>query len=286
MLGFATGVACAGEAAHLYLHEFFLPLLPAFRDNILLHRRYIDDGLIFWRGSMESAHAFFATVNEAGRDFGLRVTYDLSFQSAVFLDLRIFKGDHFATTGCLDTEVYQKPMNRYLYIPFRSETPRSTLKGLIKGELLRYIRRSSSLRGFLTIAILFWHRLRARGYPSAFLSKIYKTTPSYAARDSLLAVKTPAPPNRLHTLCLNYSASLARLKLSRTLRQHVYLLPAALQQMAYMQTWRSAARLGSALITYRLDDTDNVNVNVNFNNQDAPPNSYDCYDASLGRPSL
>ena len=152
-------------------------------------------------------------------------------------------------------------MNRYLYIPFRSETPRSTLKGLIKGELLRYIRRSSSLRGFTTTAMQFWHRSCARGYPTSFLAKVYDSV-SYSTRDALLSCGTSASSDRLHTLCLSYSHSLAKLKLGHIVRAHIHFLPSVLLSSSnFMQTWRASRRLGSALITYNLDDPNHINDN-------------------------
>ena len=89
-------------------------------------------------------------------------------------------------------------------------------------------------------------------------ARIYGSTQPYSTRDALLSCETPASSDRLHTLCLSYSASLARLKLGRIVRAHVHLLPPVLLSSNYMQTWRHARQLGSVLITYNLDELQTI----------------------------
>ena len=52
-----------------------------------------------------------------------------------FMDLYIFKGNNFFITGKLSIKVYQKPENRYMYIPYKSAHPRHTIKNYVIGEL-------------------------------------------------------------------------------------------------------------------------------------------------------
>ena len=110
----------------------------------------------------------------------------------ILLDVRAFKGERHRATGILDTEVYQKEMNLYLYTPPTTEHPRSSHLGLIKGEMIRYITKSSSFKAFVDIACLFYQRLRARGFSSALLAEAFSKAPSYDIRDSLLT-KALAP---------------------------------------------------------------------------------------------
>ena len=59
----------------------------------------------------------------------------------------------------------------FLYLPFRSETPRATLRGMITGELIRFITHSSDYLDYLRIAKLFWFRLLlASTYQHSLLS--------------------------------------------------------------------------------------------------------------------
>ena len=41
LLGYATGTACGGQVAHLYLEELLGPVCHLFRDSILFHKRLL-----------------------------------------------------------------------------------------------------------------------------------------------------------------------------------------------------------------------------------------------------
>ena len=56
------------------------------------------------------------------------------------MDLYIFKGNNFLDTGILSIKVYQKPANRYMYIPYKNTHTRHTIKNYVLGVLKRYVR--------------------------------------------------------------------------------------------------------------------------------------------------
>jgi hypothetical protein len=120
----------------------------------------------------------------------LQFTWETSRSHAVFLDVIVSKTGDWQTTGYLNFSCFQKAVNRYLYLPFSTATPRHVLSGFIKGELIRYIKRSSQQVDFFTMKTLFWLRLRARGYSVAFLRLAFAAAPSYARRDWLLSTRT------------------------------------------------------------------------------------------------
>ena len=47
-----------------------------------------------------------------------------------YMDLYIFKGNNFLDTGILSIKVYQKPANRYMYIPYKNAHTRHTIKNM------------------------------------------------------------------------------------------------------------------------------------------------------------
>ena len=55
-----------------------------------------------------------------------------------FMDLLIFKGDNFQDDGKLDVTVFQKDVNKYMYIPATSGHQKHTINNFILGELTRY----------------------------------------------------------------------------------------------------------------------------------------------------
>ena len=250
--GFATGTACASQAAHLHLEHMLAPLFLAAAMYVQFHKRYIDDGLLLWTGPREAAEALFDQINALHPS--LEVTFEISDWRAVFLDFTAWKGPHWQRTGFLDIDVYRKPVCKFLYLPFRSETPRSTLRGMIVGELIRFITHSTNYLSFLRIAKLFWFRLRARGYPHAFLQRAFASAPSYQERDRLLLPKQREDDTRLHALILTYSYSTARLRLVEIIHRHKELLPQHLRSATFIQAWRNPLSLGRTLIPFTLFD--------------------------------
>ena len=87
------------------------------------------------------------------------------------MDLYIFKGNNFLDTGILSTKVYQKPENRYMYIPYKSAHPRHTIKNYVLGELKRYVRINTEELNYQKIKNNFFLRMRNRGFHKNELAK-------------------------------------------------------------------------------------------------------------------
>ena len=81
-----------------------------------------------------------------------------------FMDSYIYKGDKFYFSGILDFKIFQKDINRYVYIPYKSGHVSHTIKNYVLGEIKRYIRYNSIKLTFLKIRAHFFSRLRNRGF--------------------------------------------------------------------------------------------------------------------------
>eukprot|EP01050_Picozoa_sp_SAG11_P010692 SAG11_NODE_1086_length_5931_cov_2.593450_4_plen_526_part_00 len=156
-IGFATGIACGAEIANLFVFVLTRFVFSRYSEHFSYHRRFIDDGLMIWTGTRATALAMFAALNALCPTITL--TYTISLTAAVFLDLDIFKGPAYSRTGLLDTKTYQKPVNRYLYTPLTTEHPNHCLTSLVQTELRRYIKRTTSKSDYVTLALLFMHRM-------------------------------------------------------------------------------------------------------------------------------
>ena len=93
-----------------------------------MFKRFIDDGFGIIRGNKKDVGTQINEFNQLRENifidkwtFGNYVAY---------MDLYIFKGNNFFVTGILSIKVYQKPENRYMYIPYKSAHPRHTIKKL------------------------------------------------------------------------------------------------------------------------------------------------------------
>jgi len=282
LIGYATGTACGGQVAHIYLEEILGPVLQRFSEWLALHVRYIDDGFFIWSGTAARLSELIHAIGHAHP--AVRITYAASASSAIFLDLRLYRD----TVGALQLDVFQKAMNRYLYPLWRSEIPRTCLAGIAIGEIIRYIKRCSTHAAFVRMVNLLSSRLAARGWPRWFITKAYARAPLYSARDELLArtardeprgpadfaaaldaTATPdAQRTRTHALILDYSAAACNLRLDRVVRRLAELLPAPLRAADFIVAWRAARKLGGA-IRYRVDAVDGNDDNDN--NDITPP---------------
>ena len=103
-----------------------------------MFKRFIDDGFGIIRGNKKDVGTWINEFNQLRENifidkwtFGNYVAY---------MDLYIFKGNNFLDTGILSIKVYQKPANRYMYIPYKSAHTRHTIKNYVLGVLKRYVR--------------------------------------------------------------------------------------------------------------------------------------------------
>ncbi|KAF8915727.1 hypothetical protein CPB85DRAFT_1217413, partial [Mucidula mucida] len=110
--------------------------------------------------------------------------------------------------GYTTTQVYQKVMNAYLYIPWASSHSEASKRAWIRGELIRYVRICSKEEDFAKIRTTFLQRLRARGYPGRWLTNVFDDVTYSAERPKALVDNSPPvvsddPP--IHVLKLTHN---------------------------------------------------------------------------------
>jgi hypothetical protein len=100
--------------------------------------------------------------------------------SGIYLDLTI----SISYLDKIQFKLYQKEINKYLYIPPMSNHPKSLLSNIIIQELKRYCLYCSLNTDYLEVAKKFRTRLLNRGYTEDFLSPLFENIPS---RQTLLS---------------------------------------------------------------------------------------------------
>ena len=242
IIGFATGISCGAEVANIFIFALTAAVFARYARYIAYHRRVIDDGFLLWTGTRAMALAMFAELNAINRN--IQMTFDISAYKAIFLDLTITKGAGFLSSRVLDTQTFQKAINKYLYTPFLSEHPLHCFTGLVHGEVIRYIKRYSHFRFFLHIMRLFKARLRLRGYTAKFLADAFKTARRYKDRSKLLN------PVRKDTNLpsLVFSTTFSRLKreagLTRAVFLHRHMLPSKFDGVKFIIAHKAGRKLG------------------------------------------
>ena len=111
----------------------------------------------------------------------------------------------FHREGQLDIKLFQKPLHRYLYLPFRSFHPRKMKISVITSEPCRYVLRNTSRNDWLSVRKLFYVCLRVRGYPALLLRPLFKRI-TYEMREHLLSKKaSQADKDTPHVLVLPWA---------------------------------------------------------------------------------
>jgi len=178
--GTAMGTPCAPSFANCYMSyiEYIGRDWVENPEYILFYGRYLDDLLLIVRDHTNNPLSIIRGF--AGEHFA--IAWEIGNTDMPFLDLSLSAGPTLSYTP------YQKVLNKYLYIPFRSYHPETSKWGFIKAELLRFCRNSSSEAAFNKMVLLFYTRLRARGYPPRWLKRPFKAV-SYTDRKIYLAPK-------------------------------------------------------------------------------------------------
>lgn len=117
--GIATGSPAAPTIVNLYLRLKYRGVFRKFIGNMILNRRYIDDGFVVMR-SKESGQALANGLNGVTN---LNIEWTISNQEAIYLDIRVFKGPRFQNAKIVDVEIYTKPISKFLYLHAASSHP-------------------------------------------------------------------------------------------------------------------------------------------------------------------
>ena len=113
----ATPFAVTIANAFMYYHE--KDIIEQY-SNYLLYRRFIDDIFAIWVHPKDNLLDFLEALNT--KSGHIKVTHCISDTSISFLDLFLYRD---ASSSVLHFFTFQKPLNKYLYIPFESFHPSS-----------------------------------------------------------------------------------------------------------------------------------------------------------------
>ena len=163
--GTAMGVSPSCTYATLYFSEHEKLLLKHYPE-IIFYRRYIDDLFGIWVPTSNNDNvrwkSFQHDLDKCGK---LRWNVTERDKSVNFLDLTITIDSDYR----INTKLYEKIQNLYLYLPRNSSHSPGNLKGLVAGMIFRTMMLTScSKTQKIEIQRLF-KRLVARGHPPQLL---------------------------------------------------------------------------------------------------------------------
>jgi len=160
--GVAMGICPAPSIAIIFfaIHEEFL--MSKWSGSIMFYLRFIDDVFGIWLSSPNyvADNRQWNNFQDDVNDFhGLPWEFIPRSTTVQFMDLTVsIEGER------LSTDLFEKPMALYLYIPPHSTHPPGGINGLITGQMLRIFTLCSDPERIKVHTLNFLHRLEARGY--------------------------------------------------------------------------------------------------------------------------
>ena len=105
------GTKMAVAFSVIFMADLEKQLLAASPLKPLVWKRFIDDIFSLWNIPMEEVSIFVNFANSFHPT--IKFTFEMSSESAVFLDTEIFKGPRLSSLGILDSQTHFKPTETF-----------------------------------------------------------------------------------------------------------------------------------------------------------------------------
>jgi hypothetical protein len=166
--GTAMGTPVAVAYANIVLHGIEREILQ----NVIFYRRFVDDVFAIFP-SIEAANQYIVSFNN--------VCSSIQFEECNISDSGVFLDYQFSIhQNRIISNLYQKPMNKYLYLPPSSAHKSHIMKSVIRREIFRYRLYCTLDSDFMNILVHFRIRLIKRGYQRSYLDPCFVKLPSRA----------------------------------------------------------------------------------------------------------
>jgi len=166
VLGTAMGKRFAPGLANLYLLDLDEAAMAGLGlTRPVLFIRYLDDIFYIWPGTVDSLRLFEAHLNSLIPD--IKISFEYSKEQISFLDICIYVGED----GFLKTKTFFKETDTHQLLHTASFHPRHVFKGLVKSQLIRFKRLSSTAEDYNSTCKVLFSFLKKRGYKQCQLRK-------------------------------------------------------------------------------------------------------------------
>ena len=169
--GTPMGKVYAPALANIYMLEFDYKAMHGFKIKPLFFFRFLDDIFSIFMGTREDIVEYQNYLNSLIP--GIKVTLEFNKFNINFLDTTIYKStvDDITT---LQTRIYFKPTDTHQLLHVNSSHPKHTHRGILKSQLLRFKRLSSTWEDYTVTCKILFHSLNDRGYSWTLMRDMLK----------------------------------------------------------------------------------------------------------------
>ena len=101
----------------------------------LIYKRLVDDTIAIFQG-MDTAITYIEILKTTLGE-GLNLEYEINSTECTFMDVKLYKDKTFRHTNKISSTLYQKPTNKYLFLPPTSAHALSIFKAWIISYITR-----------------------------------------------------------------------------------------------------------------------------------------------------
>lgn len=204
--GTAMGKKYAPSLANLYLQYFDHMAMHGFRIKPEYYARFLDDIFIIWYGSLEELSEYNIFLNSLIPD--IEITLKHSHDKVDFLDTTVYKvsdNNSISENNCmLNTKIYFKDTDTHQLLHTESFHPKHTTTGVLKSQVLRFKRISSTYEDYAEACYILFQALQQRGYSRSKLRKMKRDVWLLQDQPKTAAATKPGQTN-LIPLVLRYN---------------------------------------------------------------------------------
>ena len=167
--GTAMGKTYAPGLADIYMQEIDEGATTGYFIKPLLFYRYLDDIFFVWTGSEDELMEYERYLNNLVDGITIKLCY--SAVSVDFLDTTIYKHEE-SETDVLYTRVFFKPTDTHQLHEKSSFHPRHVAKGVLKSQVLRFKRISTTYADYCDTCNILFRSLALRHYSKRMMRKM------------------------------------------------------------------------------------------------------------------
>ncbi len=191
--GTGMGISPAPPWATIFFGLYEEKLLSKWKEHVGFYKRFIDDVLGTWRSHpcpTRDSELWDEFCHDMNQWHGLEWDCETPSTTIDFMDLTIS-----IIGNCVETTLFEKPQNLYLYLPAHSSHPPGQGTGLVLGQVLRFRRLCSKVDDADEKVRDFHSRLCARGHSPTALQVLFDRAEENAAT---YMTRTPAEHEACH----------------------------------------------------------------------------------------
>lgn len=170
--GVSMGRKFAPNFANVYMSNWEHEIMEKTDKKPKFYRRFLDDGFMIWEHSRQDLDAFISLMNS--HDESINITAEINDMSVDFLDVTMYKGNRFFHHNILDSKVHFKMTDTHELLDHHSFHPKHTFNGIIKSQLIRFLRICNNMQDFHDATSMLFTALAERRHYSKRLLRYIK----------------------------------------------------------------------------------------------------------------